>query len=65
MNMEHQLSAAQDKIGAVERGSNALESKNKQLETGVATWTTAYNEKAMSQPNPIATSSSKVSNWGA
>ena len=57
MNMEHQLSAAQDKIGVAEWRSNALESKNKQLENKVASWTTAYNEKTMSQPNPIASGS--------
>ena len=57
MNMEHQLSAAQDKIGAAERRRTALESKNKQLETEVASWTTAYNEQMMSQSNPIASGS--------
>ena len=57
MNMEHQLSTAQDKIGAVERRSTTLESKNKQLETEVASWTTAYKEQMMSQSNPIMSDS--------
>ena len=48
MNMEHQLSTAQDKIGAAERRSTTLESKNKQLEIEVASWTTTYNEQMMS-----------------
>ena len=53
MSMENQLSVAQDKIGATERRSTVLESKNKQLGTKVASWTTAYNEQMMSQSNPI------------
>ena len=57
MSMENQLSAAQDKIGAIERRSTILESKNKQLETEVASSTTAYNEQLTSQSNPIASGS--------
>ena len=31
-----------------------MELQNKQLETEVASWTTAYNEQLTSQSNPIA-----------
>ena len=54
MSMENQLSVVQDKIGAAELKSTVLESKNKQLETEVAT---IYNEQMMSQSNPIASGS--------
>ena len=57
MSMENQLSVAQDKIGAAERRSVVLESKNKQLEMEVPSWTTAYNEQMTSQSNPIVSDS--------
>ena len=55
--MANQLFAAQDQIGATERKSTIQELKNRQLETEVASWSTAYNEKLVSHANPIASSS--------
>ena len=57
LSMENRLFAAQDKIGAAECRSVILESKNRQLETEVASWTTDYNEKVIPQPHPVASGS--------
>ena len=43
MDMEHKFSSVQDKIGAVERQTCDLTSKNRQLTSEVASWTATYN----------------------
>ena len=58
--MESQLSSAQDKIGAAERQSRDLTSKNQQLASEVESWWTAFQKQLASQTNPIGSSNSTV-----
>ena len=55
--MEHQLSFAQDQVRTAEQQRNELASKNRQLESEVASWTTAYKTQLASQTNPTGSSS--------
>ena len=57
ITMEPQLSSAQDKIGAAERQRRDLALKNQQLTSEVASWQTAFDTQVMSQPIPVASSS--------
>ena len=58
IDMESQLSAAQDKIGAAEQQRNVLAMKNQKLESEVVSWITAFNKQSALQKNPIGSSSS-------
>ena len=44
VDMEHQLSSAQDQIGAAERRSQVWATTNQQLESEVKSWMAAYNQ---------------------
>ena len=58
IDMESQLFAAQDKIGAAERQRNVLATKNQQLESEVVSWIAAFNKQTALQKNPTGSSSS-------
>ena len=49
IDMESQLSAAQDKIGAAERQRNQLAMKNQQLESELTSWIAASNKRTAEQ----------------
>ena len=60
IDMEHQLSSAQDQIGAAERRSEVWATKNQQLESEVKSWMTAYNEQVKAQQEASTSNQPKV-----